>query len=156
MPKGKVKATAVKRQKIAEAVLMGMDSPAAIGKYAGYSAGTVRNLMSQDEDIIRMIEEGRKKAFQDSLITRDKVQNIVLDAVDMARQQAMPGDMIRGAQELNKMNGFYAPERKELELGEKTRELISRFEAMSDVELLEAIEHDVDPIEAEFEVLSRV
>lgn len=144
----------MKKARLVEAVLMGVKTQKQIAEYAGYKAQETVSRMMSDPWVKEQLEEARRRTIENGVVTRGKVQDIVLDAIDMAKVQAMPGDMIRGAQELNKMNGFYAPEKRELELGEKAREVLSRFEAMSDLELLHALEADPDPIEAEFEVLA--
>ena len=85
-------------------------------------------------------------------VTREKVEDIVLEAIDIARIKAEPGDMIRGASELSRMNGYYAPEQKQISLEGHIE--IQQLEAMSDTQLLEILDEEPDAIEAEFERIS--
>jgi hypothetical protein len=68
---------------------------------------------------------------------RQDVQDIVMEAIQMARIGSDPMTMIRGAQELNKMCGFYAPEEKKYSLNISQRRIQERFDELSDHELLE-------------------
>lgn len=83
-------------------------------------------------------------------VTRSKVQKIVLEAIEMGRLIADPNAMVRGAAELNKMCGFYAPEKKILELGERAQQFKDRMESMPEDELLRILDEDGLDIEGEF------
>lgn len=137
--------------KFIEGIEVGM-TPNQAATYAG-SADPVQyaNVMTKtdlfvQQEMARIMEERRN----DAKMTREKVQNIVLEAVDMAKTLAMPGDMIRGAAELNKMCGFYAPEQVNVNVEAKIRRVQTQFESLSDAELVELIGDKYDPIEAEF------
>ena len=84
-------------------------------------------------------------------MTREKVQDIVLEAIQMGRLIGDPMSMIRGAQELNKMCGYYAAEKKEITLNDSQRRLVDKFDNMTDEELLAAVGDDSNVIEGEFE-----
>jgi len=98
-------------------------------------------------ELRRLEDENRK----DMAMTRDKVQAIVLEAIDMARLIADPMAIIRGAQELNKMCGFYAAEEKKITLTAGQRRMTAKYDEISDKDLLEMIEDQSDIVDAEFE-----
>ncbi len=60
----------------------------------------------------------------------------MLKAVDLAERIESPGDMIRGAGELAKLNGLYAPEEKKLAIEGSMEHMHKEFEQMSDAQLL--------------------
>lgn len=99
---------------------------------------------------LRMLETENRKSMA---MTRDKVQAIVLEAIDMGRLIADPMAIIRGAQELNKMCGFYAPEEKKITLTAGQRRVTQKYDAVSDEDLLALID-DSGIIEAEFEEIT--
>ena len=66
---------------------------------------------------------------------------------------ADPMAIIRGAQELNKMCGFYAPEEKRITLNTNQKKLIEKYDHMTDEELALAASKEADVIEGEFEEL---
>ena len=96
------------------------------------------------------MERIRAEANANSKVSREKVTQIVLDAVDMAKVMSSPGEMIRGAAELNKMNGYYAPDKVDIQVEARLKRVQTQYESMSDAELLEVMGEAVDPIEAEF------
>ena len=139
------------KRKFIEGIEAGM-LPAQAAEYAGsrdprqYGSALLKDDEWVKQEVARIYDERRN----DAKMTRERVQGIVLDAVEMAKMLAMPGDMIRGAAELNKMNGFYAPEQVNVNLEAKIRRVQTQFEALSDAELVELIGDQYDPIEAEF------
>jgi phage terminase small subunit len=70
-------------------------------------------------------------------MTRERVVQELLEAIDMARQQADPGTMIAGWREIGRLCGFYAPEVKKVDIGINARRVIGKLEALSDAELLQ-------------------
>lgn len=146
-----------RKAKFVEYIGLGLTPRQALKK-CGYknsngSAGTtIRNLMN-DPEVQRglaRIQESNKAEME---ITREKVQSIVLEAIDMGRTLADPMSIIRGAQELNKMCGFYAPEEKKVTLTAAQRRMTAKYDEISDEDLISLInEQDkANAIEAEFE-----
>lgn len=101
------------------------------------------------EELAKLHEENRKEMA----ITREKVQSIVLEAIDMGRIISDPMAIIRGAQELNKMCGFYAPEEKKITLTAEQRRLTAKYDEISDADLVALVnQRDASgAIDAEFE-----
>ena len=139
------------KERFVQGIESGMSPPQA-ATYAG-SRDPVQyaNLMlRQDEWVRGQMERIRAEANANSKVSREKVTQIVLDAVDMAKVMSSPGEMIRGAAELNKMNGYYAPDKVDIQVEARLKRVQTQYESMSDAELLEVMGEVVDPIEAEF------
>lgn len=139
------------KERFVQGIESGMSPPQA-ATYAG-SRDPVQyaNLMlRQDEWVRGQMERIRAEANANSKVSREKVTQIVLDAVDMAKVMSSPGEMIRGAAELNKMNGYYAPDKVDIQVEARLKRVQTQYESMSDAELLEVMGEAVDPIEAEF------
>jgi hypothetical protein len=70
-------------------------------------------------------------------LDRQRVLAGLMEAVETARAQADPHALIRAWAEIGKMCGFYAPERKTVEVSATVSgRLRAEIEAMSDAELL--------------------
>jgi len=140
----------LKHAKFVEGIMMGMTDVQAF-KRAGYTqncADTLNNL-KKNPWVVEQLNKVVDNVSHRARVTRTKVEGIVLEAVDIARMKAEPGDMIRGASELNRMNGYYAAEKKEISLEGHIE--VQQIEALSDTELLELLGDKPDAIEAEFE-----
>ena len=101
------------------------------------------------ESLARYIAASRREAVYD----REKVMEIIEDAVEIARIQGDPRTMISGAQEFNKMQGFYAPERKHVTLETDKDARLKQIEEMDEQQLLEALGKEQPYIDAEFQEL---
>lgn len=79
---------------------------------AGYSPRTAKSQASRLLSYVDLQREITRKQAETSLkleISREDVVLGLLSANELAREQGDPSTMIRGAAELNKMLGFYAP-----------------------------------------------
>ena len=145
-----------KHIKFIEGVSMGMTAIEA-AKYVGsadphqYAQRVMKN-----EWVQLQVKELRDEMEQKMNMSRQKVQDIVTDAVDMARVQGVPADMIRGAAELNKMLGYYAPEEKIITLDSREGQIANDLETMDEDKLLELAGQELDAIEVEFEELDEI
>jgi phage terminase small subunit len=137
-----------RQRKYVEGIEVGLD-PTQAAKRAGYKnpKHDVQRL-KKDPEVIKALEAVHATHRAELKMTREKVQDIVTEAIEMARLMSDPLAMIRGAQELNKMCGFYAPEVKEVHLNGKQRRLKTELENMSEQELLALV--DATVIEGEF------
>jgi len=73
-------------------------------------------------------------------LSRMDVIDGIMDAVSLARVMSEPATMIQGYDKLAKILGYYAPEVKEIRLTTNQQVLRSKYEVMSDEELLAKIE----------------
>lgn len=119
---------------------LGIKDKHAVGKYL------------DDPEVKQFLAEYEEQNRKEMKVTRDTVQGIIMEAIEMGRLMSDPLALIRGAQELNKMCGFYAPEKKELHLSASQRRRIEQFDGMPDEELVKVVEEGTvkDIIEAEF------
>jgi len=83
------------------------------------------------------LAEKRAQTAEELEITREKVMRGLLEAVEIARLQADPAALVRAWSELARMCGYYAPERKQVEVSVSSKRMVDQFEAMSDAELLQ-------------------
>ncbi len=127
--------------------------PAQIAKAMGIERRTVSHIMKQDAWVRQELEEVEERRRDERRIDREKCEDIVLKAVDLAESIESPGDMIRGAGELAKLNGLYAPEEKKLVIEGSMEHMHKEFEQMSDAQLLKLLDEEQHEIEGEFERL---
>lgn len=104
---------------------------------------------------IRAAIADRKAAFAlTSGMTKKKVIDGFLEAIDMARVQSEPLVMVSGWREIGKMCGFYEPTRAELVVTVEGRRALARLESLPDAELLKLVHEGAEAIDAEFEEIT--
>ena len=112
-----------RRLKAIEAVtVMGMTRKEA-SEYSGLAPGTISQLLAKPEikEYIGKIQKQEEKKFK---ITREQVLEGFMEAIQDAKLLSEPATQIRGWEQIAKMEGFYAPERREVDLPEDTKEMI--------------------------------
>jgi phage terminase small subunit len=90
--------------------------------------------------IQRAIAEAREEYAKASQMTRKKVIDGFLEAIEMAKMKADPGVMVMGWREVGKMCGFFEPTKHKIEITHKGRVQIDRMNSLSDEELLQIAE----------------
>ena len=103
---------------------------------AGYHPSSVDNVMRQ-EDMQQYLADARGQIEDVTTLRRVDVMNIFMEAIEMARIQADPSQMINGADKVAKMMGYYAPETLKLEVEQNSKALQNKFRQLSDAELYE-------------------
>ena len=96
-----------------------------------------------------MLHKARTEIEDISKIRRIDVLNMFLDAVEMARTLADPGQMINGADKIAKFLGYYEPERIEITHLTDKNVLASKLKGMSDEELYAIASQKAKVIEGE-------
>jgi phage terminase small subunit len=116
---------------------------AAAAVRAGYSSKTARQIghrLLTHVDIAEAVRAGEAEIAAHAHITRATVMRGFQEAIEVGRSRADPSAMIAGWREIAKLCGFYAPERKQVELMSTAGlELSAEFEQMSDAELVNLI-----------------
>jgi len=79
----------------------------------------------------------RNQTAEDSRMTRRKVMEGLLEAIDMARTITEPGIMIAGWKEVAKLCGFYEPVKVKLDLTSGGMSLTTKLMTFSDEQLLQ-------------------
>lgn len=128
--------------------------PETAARAAGYKDphGAVKIIKKRtniEVEIVQNIENITREAY----FTREKVLELTEEAINVARCGGDAGSMIRGIAEVNKMQGYYAPEAKVvvLDVRQSVRQL--QIQEMSEDELLRRLGKDKAFIDAEFEEL---
>ena len=131
-------------------VLRGMTQTMA-ARAAGYThpreAGSKLIREPHVQESIRFLQGKYEKAAQ---MTRKKVMDGMLEAIEMAKIQGDPGVMVSGWREIGRMCGYYAAEKREINVNITAKRAVDKLETLSDDELLEMIEKDSEAIEGEF------
>jgi len=84
-------------------------------------------------------------------MSRKKVMDGFLEAIEMAKIQGEAGVMVNGWREIGRMCGYYAPETKKIDINITAKRVIDKLETLSDEELAEMIEESATIIEGEAE-----
>lgn len=95
----------------------------------------------------------REEYAKASAMTKKRVIDGFLEAVDMARIQADPTPMIQGWTQIAKMCGFYEPTRHKLEVSVNGEVVIQKLQQLDDAQLLALADGQSDVIDGEFLVL---
>lgn len=121
-------------------ILIGKD-PKDAAAAAGYANPTIhQNTPTKSEDVRRALAEARSELSSAAQITRADVIDGFMEAINLARLSADPASMIKGWSETAKVLGLYAPEVKKIEMTNNQKRLQSKYEAMTDEELVRIIE----------------
>jgi phage terminase small subunit len=122
---------------VAEYLVDGNGTQAAIrAGYGRAGAHVEASRLLRDPKVAAAVRTGQCELAAQHQMTRERVVQELLEAIDMARQQADPGTMIAGWREIGRLCGFYAPEVKKIDLNVSARRVIGKLEALSDAELL--------------------
>jgi phage terminase small subunit len=117
---------------------------AAAAVRAGYAPGSAKvaasRLLTSDNPVRRVIQARQDADSRRLGVSRQEVLSGLLEAVNEGRRQSNPAAMIAGLREIAKLQGYYAPETKRVEIGAPGEGAMKRMESMSDAELLAIIE----------------
>lgn len=97
------------------------------------------------------IQNGLAEQRQEAKWSRNKVMEGIEEAINMGKIISDPSSMIRGLQEINKMQGYYAVETKEIVLTDDRAQRLDQISNMDEAELLARLGKDEAYIDAEFE-----
>ena len=128
-----------RRQKfVTEYQLCGNATQAA--QRAGFGAAgsrvTAHRLLTNANVRAALADLQRDAANEASLTRQDAISGLQA-AIALAQQQGNPAAMIAGWREIGRMLGFYEPSTCRIESTDRMVELMAKFEAMSDDELLQ-------------------
>jgi len=112
---------------------------AAAAVRAGYAPRAARQtayeLLAKPE-VRALVTEHEADAERILGLSRERVIAELKAAIELAREQGNPAAQIAGWREIAKMCGYYAPERRQIELRSGDGRLRAQYEAMSDGELI--------------------
>lgn len=107
--------------------------------YAPRSASVRAARLAKDREIAEAIREGQAETARRLELDRERVLDGLLEAVEIARAGRDAGAMIRAWAEIARLSGFYAPERRTVEVVAKSGRLLDQLETMSDAALLKMV-----------------
>src|SRR5690606_20870408 len=107
----------------------------------------------RDPEGLNAISAERDEYAKASGVTKKKVIDGMLEAIDMAKIKADPIAMISGWREVGRMCGFYEPTKHKVEVSVNGQLMMQRIQSMTDEELLALVEEDPNAIEGEFSVV---
>jgi phage terminase small subunit len=138
------------QQKIfVDALLRGQTQTMA-ARLAGYGYPHVEGHKQMKSPRVRdALRYQQKKHEKAAMMTRKKVMDGMLEAIEMAKLQADPGVMVNGWREIGRMCGYYAAEKKVIDINITAKRTVDKLESLTDAELLELIAADSDAIEGE-------
>lgn len=111
---------------------------------AGYSNPEIQGYQIEKSPfVVAALEVEWKKAEKVSEMSKKKVMNGMLSAIDQAKLLADPTAQISGWREIAKMCGYYEPQRVQVEVSVSAKRLFSQFETLSDDELLKLAEQEI-------------
>jgi hypothetical protein len=117
-------------------------------RQAALAAGFTTASAATSRPVQTVLEEAREALAKATNIRKQDVLNGILEAIDRAKSGGEPGTEIKGWTEVAKMLGYYAPEIKKIHLSMEQGRMKSKFEALSDEELIELASKPV--IEGQF------
>src|SRR5665213_2755978 len=103
--------------------------------YARAGAHVTASRLLRNPKVAEAVAKGQQRTGERLRLDRVRVLEEIKGAIDMAREQGNAMAQISGWREIAKICGYYAPERKHVELSGAAREKMTRLEAMSDDEL---------------------
>ena len=120
----------------------------AAARAAGFKGnpGTAGYDLMQNPKVQRAIAEERKEYEVASGVTKKKVIDGFLEAIDMGRMKGDPLAMIAGWREVGKMCGFFEPTKSKIEISVNGQVMVQRLNQMTDEELLAIAESDPSQI----------
>lgn len=138
------------QQKIFVSEIVKGTDPALAARKAGYADPKRRGKdIAQSEKVAAAIRYEYQQNAKVSEMDRKRVMDGFLEAVEFAKMQADPGNMIAGWREIGRMCGYYAPEVKKIDVNITTKRVIDKLETMSDDELLQLVDQNARALEGE-------
>lgn len=110
---------------------------------AGYSGSTIGYRLARMPQVIAIYTK-EKLAYEGAVgMTRQRVMEGLLDAVEMAKLMAEPASMVSGWREIGRMCGYYEPIKKSIDVTVNGHVVMERMNRLSDAELLKLIEQKI-------------
>ena len=144
---------AKKHQSFVDWIVTGL-TPTQAAKKAGFANPTAsgRDMMERS-DVMQYLEYHRAKHMQEMKITRERIQEGLMEAIDVARDMGDAGSMIRGWSEVARLTGLNAPAKQEIEITHTQRHQLTnkQLEQLTHTQLLELTGESLEIEDVEFE-----
>ena len=116
---------------------------------AGYSTPNVQGYQVENNPAVRAaLQKEWAKAEKASDMTKAKVMEGMLYAIEQAKILADPTAQISGWREVAKICGYYEPQKMKIEVSVSAKRMFSQFETLSDDELLRIAETEIIDVDA--------
>lgn len=116
------------------------DSIASASMRAGYATSTVAYRLVKMPNVLALKAQHEAKWEAENQMSRKRVMDGMLEAIDMARMMAEPASMIAGWREVGKICGYYAPVEHRMKVDVTGNVVIDKLNSLSDAELLKIIQ----------------
>ncbi len=138
-----------KQEAFVKNIAAGM-GPSGAAHAAGFKAPSqTAAAMLRKGYIYEAIKKERQLAERASLMTKKKVMDGYLAAIEQAKMLADPTAQIQGWNSIAKMCGYFEPTRHKIEVDVKGKVIVERLQQLSDADLLRLADGATDVIEAE-------
>lgn len=115
---------------------------------AGYSAPSMVYRLVRMPNVLKLYNEEKRLYEEASQMSRKKVMDGLLEAIEMARTMAEPATMVSGWREIGKMCGYYEPIQKRVEVSISGNIIHERLNRLSDAQLLKLIQKGAEEPDA--------
>lgn len=103
--------------------------------------------MAKMPNILALYNEEKAKYEEAAQMTRQRVMDGLLEAVEMAKLMAEPATMVSGWREIGKMCGYFEPKKVDINVNVTGNVIHQRLNQLSDAELLKIIqEQGAEPL----------
>lgn len=117
------------------------DSITSAALRAGYSEGSIKLCyrLVKMPNVLALKSKYELEWEEDNKMSRQRVMNGMLEAIEMAKLMAEPSSMIAGWREIGKICGYYAPVEHKVKVDVTGNIMLDKLNALSDAELLNII-----------------
>lgn len=91
-------------------------------------------------NVLKLYNEEKAKFEEAAQMTRKKVMDGLIEAVEMAKLMAEPATMVSGWREIGKMCGYYEPKKVQVDVSVTGNIVHERLNRLTDAELLKIIQ----------------
>lgn len=103
--------------------------------------------MAKMPNILALYNQEKAKYEEAAQMTRQRVMDGLLEAVDMAKLMAEPATMVSGWREIGRMCGYFEPKKVDINVNVTGNVIHQRLNQLSDAELLKIIqEQGAEPL----------
>lgn len=114
---------------------------------AGYSdGGSMAYKLAKDPAVLKLYNEEKRLYQEASQITRKNVIDGMLEGIEMAKLLGEPATIIGGWREVGKMLGYYAEQKKTVNINVKGDVTMQHLNQMSDADLLKLVKGEVTDV----------
>ena len=109
---------------------------------AGFASPSMAYRLIHMPNVLRLKAQYEAKYEEESKMTRKKVMDGFLEAIEMAKLMSEPATMVSGWREIAKMCGYMAPVEHKVKVDVSGNVTMQQLTQLSDAELLEVIQKD--------------